>query len=795
MSLVCSRCRFFNLDAARYCEECGAALGETAGRALRIGRAADNDVVLSMPVVSARHGTLWIEEDSLVIEDHRSANGTFLNSPDNPAPRAAVEPGDSVYFGAYRVAVKRLLQSAGLRQERLYPLAGESLEIGRDPQCGLVLDHVLVAPRHALLSPGRNGQWGVRNLAPAYRTFVNGEPLNAVKALQPGDKLSFGPFQFELQPEGLVQAESGRGFTLDLRNLSVVANLDRPDKRKTLLDSISAVIYPGEFCGLMGLAGAGKTTLMKAANGYLTPSFGAVYVNGQDLYEHYDMFRVSIGYVPQEDIFHKELTVGQALAFAARLRLGHQLAAEEVDGLINGVLERLAMFEANPQIRETKIANISGGQKRRVNIAIELLTDPGIFFLDEPTSGLSSEDALIVMKLLRGMAEQGKTILTTLHQPSMEIYELMDNVIYLHKGGKLSYYGPTVPDSIAFTNPDLPLEEAYANPEAALRALDRQPASYWRKRYRESPYCREFVTRRQKQASQSEGAHAKRKEIKRYAWDFSQWMLLHSRNFAVKLQDRMNSLILLLQAPVIAALIALVFSGEADEAYRNAPTALYLVVIASMWFGCSNAARDICGEWAIYQRERMFNLMILPYVASKFTIGCLVSLIQCLILTLIVGGFCHMQAPLVNLLAISWLTALAGVAIGLLVSAFASPFKKSNEIAVGLIPIVLLPMVILGGIIKPFKDMNTTTAAVAALMPTRWSFEAALLTESDHNVERVTLDTPLGKKRTSKKQLIREQFFEDGYDGRAGRALGIVLLMCFVSLGATAALLKQKDLV
>jgi len=793
MAIVCSQCRFHNETVARFCEDCGVRLPHGAECAIRIGRARDNDIVLDFPGVSPRHATLWLRRDGLFAEDHRSAGGLCVNQRGQRIDRARVAPSDALYLGDYRVNVKRLIQAAGVKLNRLFPLAGRDLSIGSEPDSDIRLEHVLIAPRHARLIRDGDGPWTLINQAEPHGAFVDGASVEDRVALREGSRLTFGPFQFELRPEGLLQTESDRGFTLDLREVSVVAGLNDPARRKTLLDRISAVIYPGELCGLLGLAGAGKTTLMKAANGYLKPSFGAVCLNGLDLYEHYDMFRASIGYVPQEDIFHKELTVGQALVFAARLRLERPMTGAEVDALVDATLDRLAMFEANPQIRDTKIANISGGQKRRVNIAIELLTDPGVFFLDEPTSGLSSEDALIVMRLLRAMADAGKTILITVHQPSMAIYELMDNVIYLHKGGRLCYYGPAVPDSIAFTNPEAPLSEAYANPEAALRALDRQPASHWRQRYRASTYHEEFVRRRQKDAARSDGQG--KKEAPRGFWDGAQWRLLHARNVAVKLQDRMNSAILLLQAPVIATLIALVFSGEPDEAYRNAPTALYLAVIASVWFGCSNAARDICGEWPIYLRERMFNLRIAPYVTAKFTIGALVSLIQCAILTIVVRNACNLQISLEALLGISWLTSLCGVAIGLCVSAFAAPFKKSNEIAVGLIPIVLLPMVILGGIIKPFKDMNAATEAVAALTPTRWAFEAALLAEAERNPAEVVVDTPLGKRRATKRELIREAFFAEAYRGEPLPAMLVVAVMCALALAAALWLLRRRDLV
>lgn len=795
----CPKCHHPNVQQALFCEDCGEDLDTpqkepTKGeRSFTVGRDADNDVVLDFAMISSHHMRVRVRDREISVEDLETTNGSFLNTPTNRFQGTLkVAPSDVLYLGSYRVSVNRLLLHArgGAPPDVCHSIGEAALTIGRDPESSMSLDHPLISWQHARIFL-EAGKPTLEDLGSTNGSFLNGKLVKRAHLYQE-DKIMLGPYQLLVTAQGILQKGSREGFSLDLRDLSVVVNPDT-SHRKTLLDRISLVIYPGELCGLMGVAGAGKSTLLRAVNGYRLPNVGQVYINNISLYDHYSAFRHSIGYVPQEDIFHKDLTVEQALTYVARLRLNDEHGGAAIDEQVDRVLTRLAMFDANPQIRQTRISDISGGQKRRLNIAIELLTDPSLFFLDEPTSGLSSEDALIVMNLLRSMSEEGRTILLCLHQPSMEIYTKMDNVIYLHKGGRLVYYGPTVPDSLTFTNPELAPRDAQ-NPEVALRALETETPTWWRKKYRDSDYYKEFVQARQARARPQQTVDKMTGNPTKVS-SLKQWWILHARTFNVKLNDTMNSLILLAQSPIIAALIALVFAGPADEAYQSAATTVYLLVISAIWFGCSNAVRDICGEWPIYQRERMFNLKIMPYVLSKFTIGSVISLIQCIILVMIVAPLCHLSAPKGALIFNLWITALAGVALGLFVSAFASPFKKSNEIAVGLIPIVLLPMVIMGGIIKPYKDMNTAAQGLASLMVTRWSFEANLVLEAEHCLGEVVFMLPTGQEQKElERDLILDRFFDEEQARSQSTGIYVITFMCCFCLLATMVYLRRRDL-
>jgi len=701
---------------------------------ITVGSDRDNDVVLDYPMVSRQHLRILQSGGKLLVEDLNSTNGTALNRRDNLIRSAEVSMDDMLYLGVYRVPVRQLVNPKrrfGNQDSETVTFEGEPLIIGRSPNADVVIDHPAISLRHLKVVKGPSGI-EVTDLNSMNGTFVNGQRIKGSRIISPEDELTLGVYQVKLDMRGVRKLDLRDRFTLVADDIS----LEVPAKggRKTLLDRISFCVYPGEFCGLMGTSGAGKTTLLRTALGYYKPSGGVVRVNGKNLHTEYDRFRTSLGYVPQEDIMHADLTVEQSLTYSAKLRLGNNLSGKEIDDRINNVLSDLGLFTSNPEIRTTRISQISGGQRRRVNMAIELLVDPSIFFLDEPTSGLSSQDALEVMTMLRRLSDMGKIVLLTLHQPSLEAYKLMDNIIFLHKGGRMAYFGATYPDSLAYTNPHLS-EAELTTPDLALSALEKKAPEQWQRDYQTSTQYSQYVTQRL-QTCAFETEEAASRKTGRGSF-LRQWRILTTRNVRIKLQDTMNTAILLLQAPIIALLITLI-CGQEGDAYdvKYASIALFLMVVSAIWFGCSNAARDICGEWHIYQRERMYNLNLAAYTLSKITTSTLVCAIQCAMLVPIVALTCNLKAPLGQLFGMVLTTALAGAALGLLVSAFASPFKKRTEIAIAIIPLLLIPIVVLGGVIKPLKEMGTTAETTAATMISRWAFEGLL------HLEAQNLDTP-----------------------------------------------------
>lgn len=628
---------------------------------ITIGRDPESGFVVVDPRVSWNHARLVMDRDGRgTLKDVGSVNKTYVNTQETPIEEVEISRDDVLFFGSYRVPAGELFDALSNQggfsppepRQALSLTVDRPLVIGRDPNCDQMLDHPMVSWRHLKLMRSRDG-FVVEDLDSTNGTFLNGDRINGRASAQVGDVVTVASFSITLTAGGPVEAIDARGrYSVEARNISI----DVPGKR--LLENISLTIHPGEFVGLMGPSGAGKSTLMNALNGYIPPDAGAVLISGRNLYEQYDMFRGQIGYVPQDDIMHGELTVSQALFYTARLRLPPDFSDAEIHKRIGTVLEQLDL--RGTDIKTTLIGSpekkgISGGQRKRVNLAMELLTDPSILFLDEPTSGLSSEDALTVMNVLRKLADGGTTILLTIHQPSLEAYRLMDHLVVVARDtgpdapdvpGCLAWYGPAYPDAIRFFNPEDTegaVTDLDLSPDGVLRGLKRRSAMEWSRRYNTSSHHKKFVVGRQ-----SEGSIPPlpaRKTIER-EFGFRQAWTLIRRGLTIRLSDRANTILLMAQTPYIAVLIMMAFGADArqdvtGESWPSVARAMsmtcFLLGLSALWCGCSNAVREIVGEWAIYRRERMVNLKIPSYIVSKVSVLMGLSAIQCFCLLLMVS--------------------------------------------------------------------------------------------------------------------------------------------------------------
>jgi ABC-type multidrug transport system ATPase subunit/ABC-type multidrug transport system permease subunit len=633
--------------------------------------------------------------------------------------------------------------------------------LGRDESCDIPLIGEGISRRHAQITR-RGAMLVVEDLGSANGTWLNGNLIAGPAALSAGDVLGIGTLRLEVTADGRLKLQtapvaatsgstattrvipagvtspgriaSGPTLTIEGRELT----FDVPARR--LLEGASLTLFSSDFAGLMGPSGAGKTTLMNLLNGYLPPSYGNVLVNGADLYSRYGECSGLLGYVPQDDIMHRDLTVRQALRFTGRLRLPPETTDRDIDERIAHVVGQLQIESTlDVLIGSPEKKGISGGQRKRVNLAMELLTDPSVLFLDEPTSGLSSEDTLTVMKLLRKLADAGKCILLTLHQPSLESFRLMTHLIVVSRdppaAGKVVYFGPAYPDSIYFFNPEQDSKRPAAGgltPDEVLRGLSKRPTAEWEAKYRDSDLRARFVAGR---AGRMPAAGQAKPAPRRNRNPIHQCATLVRRNLTIKLADRWNTAVLLAQAPVIAFLVVLVFGQRAgrDMTADNwaatasaTATSVFLMCLASIWFGCSNAAREIVGEWAVYHRERMVNLRIPAYVFSKLLVGTILCAIQCAVLLLIVRWGCNLRGAIFSSYIVLMTAACCGIGIGLIISALA----PSQEMAMGLLPLVLIPMVIFGGSLMPVHEMQKLVRPAAFVMPTRHGFEALMLLES-----------------------------------------------------------------
>jgi ABC-type multidrug transport system ATPase subunit len=662
----------------------------------------------------------------------------------------------------------------------------QTLLVGRTPENDVVIEHPLISRHHARIICSES-RWTVTDLGSTNGTYVNGRRVTATVPLAVGDVVDVGASRLVLLDDRRLERRDYRGDTrIETQDVAIRAG------NRVLIEGVSMTLLPSELVGLMGPSGAGKTTLMTALNGYQPPSSGRVLFNGQDLYAFFDRFRLGIGYVPQDDILHGELTVAEALYFTARLRLPNDTSDGEIGRRIDAVLQQLGIAHIRDSVIGTATRKVvSGGERKRVNVAMELLSDPPVLFLDEPTSGLSSEDALSLMQRLRELARDGRTILLTIHQPSREVFQLLDNLAVVSRDvssgspARLVYYGAAYPESIRFFNPDRELA-AEPSPDGVLRGLSERPTAEWLERYRRSAIKSRYVDDRGGRTVVRGAAQA---EARRPPSALRQSLVLLRRGFKLKARDVWNGAILFAQAPIIAVLLVVVFGGASRVASgagatqrgaAAAATILFLLNIAATWFGCSNAAREIVAEWAVFSRERVIGLRLPAYLVSKLGLLSVIGLVQCLLLVAIVRQGCRIEAPWPQLLLCLFLSTLVGSSLGLLISALA----RSSEVAISLVPLAILPMVVLGGMMQPPHEMEQPARTLAQLVPSRWAFELAIGGEAKQREP--------NSGRTPPPDLA-ERYFPARNRSSPLTDTAVLLANAIVLLTATLSVLRSRD--
>jgi ABC-type multidrug transport system ATPase subunit/ABC-type multidrug transport system permease subunit len=720
-----------------------------SGRQITIGRSPESDVQIDLPIIGWNHAVITEENGQYILEDRNSRNGTAIGEMSNRIQKAVLKPSDQVFLGSYKISAAQLLSleekvEIGEAAFQTVSFRGNSMEAGRDPGCDIPLDFPMVSWRHARLTRTPEGIL-VEDLGSRNGTYLNGLRVTGKVLARPGQEIGLGSVRFQLMENGqLAQRDYNGKVTIEAKDIVVHA-----PNGKRLLDPVSLTVFPYELVAMMGPAGAGKTTLLKALNGYTRPVRGTVLFRGQSLYDYYDLYRHMMGYVPQDDIVHPQLTVRQALYFSARLRT--DLTDAEISTRTEKVLYDLGIPDKiDTVIGSPERKTLSGGQRKRVNIGLELITDTPVLFLDEPTSGLSSYDAESVVDLLKELSKTGKTILTTIHQPSLKVYKQFDDLLMVSrdkgiKPGALVYFGPAYPDSIQFFNPPAAgptgtasIPSAELNPEMLFSGMNTVPdenrTETWRQRYMASRYRQEFVENRS--GKQPAAADKTGEEKPRRQFGLGQWLALVKRNLIVRLQDRAQTAILLAQAPVFALLVVLVNiplnaanvrAMDFGDLPMKMSTVHFLMVVAAIWFGCNNAARDIVGEWTIYKRERMVTLKLLPYVFSKFAVLLGLCAFQCGSMLAIVYLICGLHSNFIYDFLVLLLSSMVGAALGLSISAL----SKTTESAIALLPVVLLPIIALGGGMRPVYLMPQAGQVLSAIIPSRWSYEANLLHEAE----------------------------------------------------------------
>jgi ABC transport system ATP-binding/permease protein len=749
---------------------------------INIGRDPSNDIVINELVVSGFHAQVVREGNQLILVHPHPTRQSTLNGllyqghhiQGNEQFRKPLARGDIFRIGDEHGTLVTLTfnDGSGASQDivpeiRPIPLGAAVITIGRLPSNNVVLNHPQVSGQHARLEQVQGG-YRIIDMGSTNHVYVNAQRVTN-QLLKPGDEVRIGPFKLTYTGTQLTRHDESNSIRIDALHLKKVGN-----KQTILISDISVAVPPRKFVALVGGSGAGKSTLMDALNGLRPAQQGAVLYNGQDYYRHLAAFSTQLGYVPQDDIIHRDLTVERALYYAAKMRLPEDFTAEQVKQRIDEVLDDVDMKYR----RHLLVNKLSGGQRKRVSIALELLANPSVFFLDEPTSGLDPGLDRKMMFLLRKLADKGHTIVLVTHATNN--INACDYVCFLCQGGRLAYYGPPNEAKTYFGKTD------FAEIYSALEPTDENPniPAQAEEKFKASPEFQKYVVEPLNQGP------AGRANVQQQTVDvkppkrgdpWKQFLFLSMRYVELLKNDTINVLFLLLQAPVIALILYFLAAHDvfnptnvvtcppnpqhpvpitapshskfdcqnvvnalntpqgqvflqqnhltADQALQqsiapgsggNAQKILFIMAFAAIMFGCINGTGAIVREAAIYRRERAVNLGLAPYMFSKIVVLGLLCLLQSAVLVLVVNGTAPFQhsvflPPILEIYITMALTSIAGLMLGLTISAVA----PNNDRAASLIPIILIPQLIFSGII--FALDNPGLQFLGAFFAARWS--------------------------------------------------------------------------
>jgi ABC-type multidrug transport system ATPase subunit/pSer/pThr/pTyr-binding forkhead associated (FHA) protein len=702
----------------------------TAGRVWTIGRANEADVHLDNPRVSRDQAVLELTPGGWLLVNH-SNNGMFVDG--RRVERLVVTQPVTVVLGS--VSSGETLRLIPIQQRAVQPtmtgtddrrlmdgttiarpptvvhtIEQHTVTIGRAPENNVILDDLLVSRRHAELR--RSGdRWELRDLGSSNGTYVNGMRITSA-VIGPDDVVAIGRQLLHLAGDQLVAYVDTGDISYTASHLRVATK-----NGKVLLADVTFNLPQRSFLAVVGPSGAGKSTLLGALTGFRPASNGQVRYDDRDLYDNYAELRHRIGYVPQEDILHTPLTVRRALNYAAQLRFPQDVSAKEREQRIEEVLAELGLTAQANQ----RIDSLSGGQRKRTSVALELLTKPSLLFLDEPTSGLDPGYEKSVMQTLRSLADDGRSVVVVTH--NIAHLNMCDRLLILAPGGHLAYFGPPKSALAYFNCTD------FAD---LFTLLENDTATDWTARFNASPLHEAFTGPHPvMRPPQPPAVPAPSKQKVRQQSALAQFAVLSRRYLAVMAADRQYSVFLLL-LPLVLSLLTHTPPGHAGLSVAKAFSQhsnqitflLVLLIICGVLMGCASSIREIVKEQAIFRREHGIGLSGSAYLASKLVVLTALTTMQGLILGFLgVVGFPPPEKPvLLHSARLEIAVAVVAVTvvsmiIGLLISALVSNADRAMQF---LVLVVIAQLVLCGGLFA--VKGRVPLEQLSWLSPSRWAY-------------------------------------------------------------------------
>lgn len=728
---------------------------------ITFGRDKGNDIVIPSLFVSKYHGFFEIENGSLKVYDNNSKNGLIFRG--QKVKEQVLKNNEWVRIDNSTVSNVNgilILVKIGKNVHRWnhYHLYKNVTQIGNKGNSDIFLiyksdieDYIEIKKNKHQYSLYPNGK----------EVYVDGKKVEDGVLLQGNSVIQLEDIQLVFSGDDIIYQFDEKGVRVDVRG--VYESVKVKGKKVNLIDDINMTILPGKFVAFVGASGVGKTTLMLAMCGANKPTKGQILINGKDLYKNFDELKNSIGYVPQDDIVFNDLTLIDMLKYSANLRMPLKTSYAEKERRIKEVLEIVDLTgKENIHIR-----NLSGGQRKRAGIAVELLADPRLFFLDEPTSGLDPENERKMMITLRKLADSGRTVILITHN-TLNL-RLCDKVVFFGEGGRICYDGFPNQAKSFFGVDDL--IDAYL-------LVDHNPEE-WHRKYldiRVLPDINEVKNTK-------EVKKVKSKDLTNTSI-ISQYYILTRRYIKIILNNKRQLLLLIAQAPLIVFLISLIVSDQIFEIYERTKEILFCISLAGIYIGLGNSIQEICKERIILMKEYMANLHLSSYILSKVTVMIILAIVQA---SLFMFAFGFVTETPIDGIIFDWnfemilalsLTIFCSSAMGLLVSSLA----RDESMAMTFVPLLLVPQSLFCGVLFELKGV---ILKISTFILGRWSLELFGTTNNMNDM-------------IDKIQEVLPSFVR-GYDSMFEftsshyiHAISIILLMAFLFILVCYFILRKK---
>ncbi|WP_455754705.1 FHA domain-containing protein [Streptomyces niveus] len=589
---------------------------------------------------------------------------------------------------------------------------GRVMRIGRALENELVVSDLQVSRLHAEFTSTPDGRYQIRDLGSHNGTYVNGQPMHksGTALIGPNDIVGVGHSTFRLVGDRLEEFVDTGEVSFSARHLTVTV-----DGGKQILKDVSFGVPEKSLIAVIGPSGSGKSTLLKALTGYRPANEGDVLYDNRNLYKQFAELRQRIGLVPQDDILHKELTVRKALKYAAKLRFPGDTAESEREARIDEVLRELKLDIH----KEKRVTSLSGGQRKRVSVALELLTKPSLIFLDEPTSGLDPGMDRDVMQLLRGLADDGRTVLVVTH--SVAELAICDKLLVMAPGGSVAYFGPPE-EALNFFG--------YTTWADVFSAFENYRDYDWAGRWRGSQHYQMYAADIDAVAAQSVHMPSPQqmRPPKPQSWGSQLWTLIR-RYSSVIASDR-GFLALMVILPAVLGVVSVVIPAEfglgppepPSKFNGKAGTILLILAVGMCFSGAANSVRELIKERVIYERERATGLSRSAYLMSKVIVLGVITAFQGVILCGI--GFAPralpedglLMPPAVEMCVVIIALGFTSMMFGLVISSLVKTAEKTMPL---LVMFAIVQVVFTGTLFQVYGSPGLEQ--FAWLMPSRWA--------------------------------------------------------------------------